>query len=389
MNPNKENKGAIFISVGLFSLVVVLMMLPSYELLVKPRGQAFDWFWIWAGGRAVLTGQNPYGPETTQIIQLGVFRKIIPRDEYQHGFPHPAHIALVMLPLISLPFVWSVLLWLSLQIPLFMVAFFIGCQVLNYSMRPYLLFLLILLTSLGFRYPLNVYVLGQLTIFIIFCALLSAWLFQQQHPRWAAGVLACITVRPDLALLVILPAFILIRNSPRRNEFIITLLSVGLILALLPAIFIGFWPIKWFNALGTYSDNPFATWPPELLPTFWLMAGLLVGMTAWLGRYISLVWQKPSYFHNNLMVSATILFGLIVLPQTGSYTLTLALIPAMILLCYARPLWLRIIIIISLLMPWLYFLIGKPFDTLIFLLIPGQFIVLQEIVRRFPVHLRA
>lgn len=351
MNPNKENKGAIFISVGLISLVVALMMLPSYELLVKPRGQAFDWFWIWAGGRAALAGQNPYGPETTQVIQLGVFRKIIPSEDYQHGFPHPAHITFVLLPFILLPFFWSVLLWISLQIPLFMLTLWLGFQLLNWSIRPVLLFLLAILTTLGFRYPINVYVLGQLTIFMIFCALLSAWLFQRHHPRWAAVALACTTIRPDLAILAILLALILTRNSPRRNEFIISLLSVGLILAFLPTIFIGFWPIKWLNAIRAYGANPFATWPPALLPIPWLMAILLIGVTVWLGRYPSLTWQKPNYFHNSLMVSATILVGLIVLPQTGSYTLTLALIPAQILLFYARSLWLRLIIIISLLMP--------------------------------------
>src|SRR5919108_4428812 len=89
-----------FLLAGLLIFSVVLMMLPSYHLLVKPRGQSFDLFWIWAGGRAVLAGQNPYGPETTQIIQLGVFKKIIPPNDYQHGFPHPAHITFVLLPFI-------------------------------------------------------------------------------------------------------------------------------------------------------------------------------------------------------------------------------------------------------------------------------------------------
>lgn len=360
------------------------MMLPSYNLLVKPRGQSFDLFWIWAGGRAVLAGQNPYGPETTQVIQLGVFRKIIPPDEYQHGFPHPAHITFILLPFILLPFTWSILLWISLQIPLFMVTLLLGLNVLRWSVRPYLVFPLALLTTLGFRYPINVYVLGQLTIFVMFCAVLSAWLFQRHHPRWAAVALACTTIRPDLALIAILLAFILTRNSPKRNEFIITLLSVGLILAVLPMYFIGFWPLTWLNAIRTYGNNPFATWPPELLPTFWLRTTLFIGVTVWLGYYIILAWRKPNNFHNDLLIGAAILFGLIVLPQTGSYTLTLALIPAMILWRYAHPLWLKAIIAVSLLIPWFYFFLGSSFDRLIFLLIPGQFMVFQEMVRRFP-----
>jgi hypothetical protein len=378
-----KKKGALLLLVGLLMLSIALMMLPSYELLVKPRGQAFDWFWIWVGGRAVLASQNPYSLETTQIIQLGVFRKIIPLDQYQHGFPHPAHIAFIFLPFILLPFFWSVLLWLSLQIPLFITTFFIGCKILNYSTYPNSLFLLILLTMVGFRYPINVYVLGQLTIFVIFCGLLSAWLFQQEHPRWAAIALVCTTVRPDLALIAILLAFILIRNSPRRHDFIIILLGAGFILALLPILFIGFWPLTWLNAIRAYGNNPFATWPPELLPTFWLRATLLIGLAIWLGYYVILAWQEANNFHNSLLVGAAILFGLITLPQTGSYTLTLALIPAIILWRFARPFWLKAIIALSLLTPWFYFALAGPFDRLIFLLIPGQLIVFQEAVRFF------
>jgi hypothetical protein len=375
--------GPFLLVVGLFLLSITLMMLPSYELLVKPRGQAFDWFWIWVGGRAVLAGQNPYGPETTQTIQLGVFKKIIPPEEYQHGFPHPAHIAFVLLPFILLPFFWSVLLWLSLQIPLFMTSFFIGCRILNYTMRPYLLFLFILLTTLGFRYPINIYVLGQLTIFVIFCSLLAVWLFQRGHPQWAAVALTGTTIRPDLALIAILLAFILTRNSSRRNEFIATLLSAGFILAVLPMLFIGFWPLTWLQAILTYGNNPFATWPPELLPALWLRIVLLIGLTVWVGYYVLLAWRKPDTFHNSLLIGAAILYGLIVLPQTGSYTLTLALIPAMILWYLAGPLWLKVILAASLLMPWFYFALGGPFDRLIFLLIPGQLMIFQEMVRWF------
>jgi hypothetical protein len=83
------------------------------------------------------------------------------------------------------------------------------------------------------------------------------------------------------------------------------------------------------------------------------------------------------------LIGAAILYGLIVLPQTGSYTLTLALIPAMILWYLAGPLWLKVILAASLLMPWFYFALGGPFDRLIFLLIPGQLMIFQEMVRWF------
>lgn len=366
----------------LFVVIVALMAVPSYQLLVKPRGQAFDLFWIWAGGQAILSGENPYGPETTRVIQLGVFDKIIPPHQYQHGFPHPAHIAVVLLPFAALPFFWSIILWLSLQIPLFMVALLLGLDLLNWSIRPTWLFALTFLALLGFRYPINAYVVGQLTFFIIFCFVLAVWLFKKDHPRWSAAVLACATIRPDLALSAILVALFLARNSPRRTEFFTTLLITGLFFLLIPAMFIGFWPLTWLQALQSYGANPFATWPPGLLP-LWLRVGLLLLLAVWTARYIWRAWQKPKLENHLFMISAVLLFSLIVLPQTGSYNLTFCLIPALVLIRCASQSWLKAVIAGSLLLPWLYFALNEPFDVLIFLLIPGQFILLQEIVRSF------
>jgi len=122
--------------------------------------------------------------------------------------------------------------------------------------------------------------------------------------------------------------------------------------------------------------------PPELLPSFLAVIILLAALLIWTGRYIILGWQNPTPFYQSLMVSAVALFGLIIFPQTGSYTLTFALVPALIFLRYASgSVWFQIIIAASLLMPWLYFMLGQPFDRLIFLLIPLQFIIFQEIVR--------
>ncbi|RME48396.1 MAG: hypothetical protein D6796_06340, partial [Caldilineae bacterium] len=255
----------LFVLAGLFILAVALMMEPSYTLLVKPRGEAFDLFWIWAGGRSVLRGENPYGPETTRLIQLSVFGHIIPPDRYQHGFPHPAHIAFVLFPFIVLPFSWSVLLWISLQLPLFMATLLLGLDLLDWKVRPALIFPLTLLTTLGFRYPMIVYVLGQLIFFVLFCFTATLWLYRRGRVRLAAVTLACATIRPDLALPALAATGALVWRSPRRKAFLATLLIAGGVMGLLPVPFLGFWPVTWIRAVLSYGQNPFATWPPGLL----------------------------------------------------------------------------------------------------------------------------
>ena len=378
------NQRTKLILIALFILVVLLMMPPSYQLLVKPRGKAFDWFPVWVGGRAILAGENPYGIETLHTIQQGVYGHIISLDKYQHGFPHPAHTAFVLLPFIVIPFSASVVLWVSLQIPLFMVTLLLGLDLLKWSVRPLVLFLLLIFMTLGFRYPINVYVLGQLAFFVLFCFVLSAWLFQKGHPRWAAVVLTCATIRPDLAFVAILLALFWVWRSLARNEFMITLLVSGLVFALLPTVFLGgFWPLIWINAIFSYGHNPNAIWPPELLPFVWMQGVLLVLMALWLARYVISAWRKPTFYNQAMLVSATALFEAIVVFQTGSYNLTFILVSALILLRFANSRWLQALIVPSLLMPWLYFTleaVDERAHWLIFLLIPGQFILFQELL---------
>jgi len=369
---------------GLFILGVALMMGPSYTLLVKPRGEAFDLFWIWAGGRAVLRGENPYGPETTRLIQRSVFGHIIPPDKYQHGFPHPAHIAFVLFPFIVLPFSWSVLLWLALQLPLFMATLLLGLDLLDWRLHPAFIFPLTLLTTLGFRYPMIVYVLGQLVFFVLFCFAATLWLYRRGHVRLAAAALACATIRPDLALPALAAAAALVWRSPRRKAFLATLLIIGAGMALLPVPFLGLWPVTWIRAMLSYGQNPFATWPPGLLPGFGWRLALAAAMVVWLGRYALRLRRSPTPFRQALFLSAVVIFWLTLMPQTGSYTLTLLLIPALVAMRYAPSRRWKIAIAVSLLSPWLYFGLGKafpPFDTLIFLLLPLQFLLFQEVVQ--------
>ncbi len=371
-------KRTSFILLGLFSLTIILMMVPSYYLLVKPRQQAFDLFWIWAGGRAIWAGENPYGTETTRLIQLSVFKRVLAPNEYQHSFPHPAHIAFVLWPFIILPFMQSILLWTSLQIPLFMVSMVLGLNLLKWTLRPPTLFGLLLLTSLGFRYPIIVYVIGQLAIFIIFCLLMSVWLFRHHHARAAAFALACTTIRPDLALLAILLALLFIRHSPQRHEFISTLIEIGIIFALLPVPFLGLsWPLIWLEAIGRYGNNPNATYPPNLLPSLWLRGMLFIVLIGWVGTHLFWTWRNPTFLQKAMLVSAIIPSALMLLPQTGSYNLTFLLISAVILLSYAKSSRLKYLMAVTLLTPWLYFLLGSSFDRWIFLLIPSQFILWQ------------
>lgn len=376
-----QAKQTPLILAGLFIIITLLMMIPSYQLLAQPRGRSFDFYASWVGGRAMLSGQNPYGPEQTRQIQLGIYRQIIPPNQYQHGFALPAHTGLVLLPLMLLPFDWAILVWLGLQIPMFFAALLLGLHILDWPLSPRGLFGLALLTTLGYRYPLVAYSVGQMTIFVMLTLTLSAWLFGRGHPALAALALAGSTIRPDMALPALLLSVILTWRSPHRNRFWLALAAVSGGLLLIPILFTGdIWPLTWLQQVTAYGNrNPFNTWPPGLLPG-WAALLLAIGLLLWLIFYLHRAWQTPSALRLSLLTSAGVLSGLLLLPQTGAYTLSLALIPSLILLRYAFG-WLKVLIVVSLLTPWLYFWLD--FERAIFLLIPLQFILIQILVSYF------
>jgi len=371
------NKTYLFAAI-LFLFLTFLMLWPSYTLLVKPRHNGFDWYPIWLGGRAILAGENPYNLETSQQIHVAVYGQLPAAGGYVHGFSHPPYLAFILFPFIALPFFWSVWLWVALQLPLYGATLGLGLHLLKWRPSPLQLAGLLFLTTLGYRYPMIIYVLGQLGIWVLFCLVLSMWLFQQGHVRSSAVALAGSTIRPDLALFAILLALFLIRAHPQRMKFIITLIGCGFILLLLPMPFIGFWPFMWLKWTVDYGNNPNPTWPPGVLVYRGAQLIFILAMFIWGLRYVIMAWRKPTRFAYTLLISATVLLMLLILPQTGSYNLIFALIPALILSHHAPSRQVKSVILASLLMPWFYFMLGETFRHLIFLLIPGQFILWQE-----------
>jgi hypothetical protein len=352
----------------------------TWIFIVAPGGKGFDFYWIWAGGRAVLAGQNPYGAEVTRLIQAEALRAVQPVAGYQFEFSYPASVAVALLPLLALPFQAAVLVWNTLQLPLLAGALAAGLVTLGQRVRPASWAGLLLLGFLGFRYPAMVYTLGQLTLFILFCGVLAAWLYRRGHVRLAAVALALTSIRPDIGLVLTILALCLTWRAPRRSEFRITLIGTAAGLALLPMIFIGFWPAAWLPILQNYADlNPYIRWPLSGLGSAglgWLAAALC---TAWAGASLWRAIRQPNPVNQRLAVSALVILAQLGLKQTGLYNLSYLLVPALILWSCARRPWLRGLILASLLLPWLYFGFA-PAREVALLAAPLQFLILQMLV---------
>jgi hypothetical protein len=377
----------IVIATVLLLGTVLLLAVGAHTVLVKPRGGAFDFYWLWQGGRAILAGENPYGPDTTRAIQQGVYGGPLPATQYQHVFPYPAFAAFILIPFLLIPFPLAVSIWVALQIPMLALAMKLGMDVLGLRPSPVQGAGILFLAILGFRYPTIVLVLGQVTLFVIVCMVLSARLFKAGHPALAGVSLAFAMLRPDVALIGLLAFALVSRTFSSLLKISIGFLATILGLVLLPIAFVGFWPTQWLSALSTYSSNPNATWPLSLLGSPLLILGSLILLLAWMIRYVIRALRSRSANDMSLAISALVLVSLLISKQTGSYNLTYALIPAVILIKLVPRKGLRLLVAFTLLLPWAYLALNLSSARLDLLLVPVQFVLIQEIV--FNIFLRS
>lgn len=365
--------------VALLLVTVSALAIGFYYLLVEPRGGAFDFYWLWQGGRAILAGENPYGTSTTEAIQRGVFGTTLSTTQYQHVYPYPAYAAFVLFPFILVPFPLAVSVWLALQIPMFFLAMMLGMDVLGQRLSPVRAVALAVLAILGFRYPTIALVLGQVTILVLICMISSAWLYKTGHPILAGVSLAVAGIRPDVALIGLFAFVLFSRRLSALTDLIKGFLATTVILVAMPIGLIGFWPVEWLSALSTYATNPNAVWPIASLGSPFLILFVVIILLAWLARYVIAALKAPSPRNTSLAISALILVSLLIVKQTGSYGLTYSLVPAAILITLDPRKKFRVLIASTLLLPWVYFVLHRSSGAIDLLLVPAQFVLLQEI----------
>lgn len=370
---------SIVVVVVLVLCTISFLAFGAYYLLVEPRGGAFDFYWLWQGGRAILAGQNPYGSSTTEAIQWGVFGTTLPTTQYQQVYAYPAYAAFVLLPFILVAFPLAVSVWIALQIPMFFLAMMLGMDVLGQRLSPVQAAALTVLAILGFRYPTIALVLGQVTIFVLVCMISSAWLYKAGHPTLAGVSLAVAGIRPDVALIGLFAFVLFSRPLSSLTGLIKGFLATTLILVAMPIALIGFWPTEWFLAISTFATNPYSTWPLAFLGSPYLIFFVLITLLAWLASYVIPALKSPSPRATSLAVSALILVALLIVKQTGPYNLTYSLVPAAILITLDPRRKFRILVASTMLLPWVYFTFNLSSGRSDLYLVPAQFVLIQEV----------
>ena len=368
--------------VGLLLLFWLVLSLGSYFLVIAPGGQSFDLFPRWVGARAVLRGETPYSDEITWQIQEGMLGRRLEPGEDQTRFAYSATITWPLLPFWILPFAWAASLWAGLQLLLLLVLPIWVASILGWQLRAAQLVLVLIFSIILFRYPINSYLIGQ---FIPFClgSLVAGW-WGIVRGHWIAASLALVLamVRPEV---VMIPLLVMLAVAWEKGDrrIIFAWLTVMFGLWFLTRAWMGPWVSDYIKGILAYQAYSLPTWPPGLLKQTWLALLIVIVVVAW----NVWMWRESRSLDSaerlGWLISIAALTSLILLPQTGSYTLIMALVPAWVILFVSRrryAYWISVLAVLA--SPWMFLFIDDIPSTLEHLLIPGFLAILLALLWR-------
>lgn len=254
----------------LVGLILVTLVLLGYLSTLAMKNIPFeDHFALpWAAGRAwLLEGKNPYGsslvPDAENAVEAAGYQGRL-----------PAQVLLVpalpnlffFLPFSLVPYEFSRALWVVLLIVLvgFIIHYSLKLSEWNVSrVEKIAVFILLMLWFPGIYSIFT----GQLTLVIVFIALLALTLIKSGRFQAGGFVLALTAGSLPLVLLIIVFA-ILWSISKKQWTFLIALISGIAFLLVVSLLMLPSWPVDWLrNILDIYQDFSWVATPLMTLAT--------------------------------------------------------------------------------------------------------------------------
>lgn len=234
-----------------------------------------DFSGIWAGGRAIVLGLDPYDAASWQAASLSLQRQ----SPESAVYGYPGWVAVAMIPLGLLPVRDAALVWMVAGLALAAIALraLLRSRVRGMPVAHTLVGLSLLMSQPAFVAFYN----GQWSFVLLGLVCIAVLLLHRRPALAGVAGAAAILVKPQL-FLIALPA--LARDAPRRSALAgLALVAAAIVLSL--ALAPG-WPQEYLRHVlqARLPDRPRATTLPTALfdligpPGLWLAAAALVAL---------------------------------------------------------------------------------------------------------------
>jgi hypothetical protein len=390
------------VGVGLVVLLIFfgLDVFATYTIFTSRYPGANDFYSRWAGARAFWReGLNPYSEVATRQIQQGIYGRPARDNEDPGPFAYPFYVAILIWPLVYLPYSWASAIWLALLQFALLAALFLTIDL--YRWRPPLwLTTFSALWMILFYHGARTIILGQVAGLVYLGLVLSLWALHRRADGWAGIALAFCTIKPQMVYLII-PFLLLWGWQQQRRRFLsyfgVTLAGlVGVSLLFVPT-----WPLDFLDQLRTYNSYQ-ALGYTNIGSPVWIAAhvylpflgdageAVLVGALLMLTAY---TWwryrRQPQAFHwlAGLMLVTTNL----ITPRAATTNYIVMLLPLFLLLVTLdrRVQWghwgVLAILLVGLVVMWWLFIAtveGNLEGPLVYLPLPGLMLIALLLFRR-------
>lgn len=343
------------LALALLLALWIISSVGAYLLVVRYRGQLFDFYPRWYGARAMLRGIDPYSLGVTEEIR----QSGIPLKDWELSgvFLYPATITYVLLPFWLLPFDLSISLWNGLQLLLVMAVPLVVFAQLGWRPMPLTLAAVTVFSSLIYRHPINVFVLGQFTVFVLAGLIAAWWGIRHRNPWIAVCGLAAASIRPEGAVLA---GLIVVELLLTRRFEVLGPLGVAAGAALALSFWqIGFWLPEFVDGMREHAALGLSRTPLSVIGSGAFVLAATAILLLWAAWLIMRMWKLEGTNRMAWYLSVAALLLLMALPQTNSYTLVYALLPLWLIVRESEGRgWLSAGVFLIMSSPWLFWL-GK------------------------------
>lgn len=253
MNYVRRNLPVLLIGLLLSIVLFGLHVFAIYTVFTSKYPGANDFYSRWGGARAFwVNGLNPYSEEATQLIQQGIYGRPVKENEDPGPFAYPFYVAILIWPLVYLPYAWASAIWLSLLEVALLGAVFLTMNMYNWR-PPLWLAAFSAVWVIIFYHGARTIILGQVAGLVYLGLAVTLWALHRQADGLAGMALAFCTVKPQMIYLVI-PLLLWWGWQQKRWQFMGYFIGTLIALVGLSFLFVPSWLLDFFNQLVTFRS---------------------------------------------------------------------------------------------------------------------------------------
>jgi len=313
-----------------------------------PRGHNSDLYPRWLGARELLLhGRDPYQFEITKEIQIGMYGRLRPPDEfgngknYQQGFYYPVYVAFLLAPTLDLPFesVRRGFTWVLLGGSVLTIVLWL--RLLHWKLTPWELAATVVFT-LGSMAWMQGLFLQQMTLVVTLLITIALTLLALDWQYVAGVLLAMATIKPQQVWLVVFwLAIWTLADWRRRYRWAVSFLLAMAALCAASEYYLPHWIGRFLQALREYRAYTGEKSVVQMLLGPWGQGIeiLAIGLMAWL------LWRRRRVEANSeefaVMASLALAITVLVVPSYHPYNQALMLPAVLVMLKGRRTIWQR------------------------------------------------